>query len=312
MLVATAAERWKVPVSACDAENGQVVHHASGRKVRYGALATEAAKRTPPDHVTLKTRDQFQLLGHPIKRIDGPDIVTGRAGYGIDVRVPGMVFASIERAHRAGRSAQRSSTTRRGARDAGRRRGRARARRHSRTALRSSRPARGRRFEHGRSSRSNGTWARIATSTPRRSRPVRSASSRMRRSGSPRERRSSGACLRREAARGDVHVSVPGARAARGDGLHGRRGPTAREFWAPTQTQRRCMQQATKVTGLPEDKIRIHATLMGGGFGRRLYADYLAEAGTISKAVSRPVQGGVDARRRHAPRLLPAVQRPSG
>jgi isoquinoline 1-oxidoreductase beta subunit len=62
------------------------------------------------------------------------------------------------------------------------------------------------------------------------------------------------------------------------------------EFWAPTQTQRRCMQQATKVTGLPEDKIRIHATLMGGGFGRRLFADYLAEAGEISKAVSRPVQ----------------------
>src|SRR6185436_20454609 len=62
------------------------------------------------------------------------------------------------------------------------------------------------------------------------------------------------------------------------------------EFWAPTQTQLRCMQQAVKVTGLPEDKIRIHATLVGGGFGRRLFADYLAEAAEISKAIGRPVQ----------------------
>jgi isoquinoline 1-oxidoreductase beta subunit len=62
------------------------------------------------------------------------------------------------------------------------------------------------------------------------------------------------------------------------------------EFWAPTQTQLRSMEQAVKVTGLPEARIRIHATLMGGGFGRRLFADYLAEAAEISKAVARPVQ----------------------
>ncbi len=62
------------------------------------------------------------------------------------------------------------------------------------------------------------------------------------------------------------------------------------EFWAPTQTQFRCMQQAVKVTGLPEDSIRIHAVLMGGGFGRRLFADYLAEAAEISKSIARPVQ----------------------
>jgi isoquinoline 1-oxidoreductase beta subunit len=62
------------------------------------------------------------------------------------------------------------------------------------------------------------------------------------------------------------------------------------EFWAPTQTQHRCMEQAVKVTGLPEDRIRIHAILMGGGFGRRLFADYLAEAAEISKAIARPVQ----------------------
>jgi isoquinoline 1-oxidoreductase beta subunit len=62
------------------------------------------------------------------------------------------------------------------------------------------------------------------------------------------------------------------------------------EFWVPTQTQHRAMEQAVKVTGLPEEKIRIHAILMGGAFGRRLFCDYLSEAGEISKAIGRPVQ----------------------
>ena len=62
------------------------------------------------------------------------------------------------------------------------------------------------------------------------------------------------------------------------------------EFWIPTQTPHRCMQQVVKVTGLTEDRITLNSMLMGGGFGRRLFADYAAEAAEVSKAIKAPVQ----------------------
>jgi len=66
--------------------------------------------------------------------------------------------------------------------------------------------------------------------------------------------------------------------------------PDRAEFWIPTQTPYRCMQQVVRVTGLSEDKITLHSMLMGGGFGRRLFGDYAAEAAEVSKAVKAPVQ----------------------
>lgn len=95
MLIAAAAQQWKVPPAECVAANSVVTHTPSGRKASFGQLAAAAAKLTPPADVKLKDPKQWKLIGKPLKRFDIPDTVLGKQVYGIDVRLPGMVYASI-------------------------------------------------------------------------------------------------------------------------------------------------------------------------------------------------------------------------
>lgn len=95
MLVQAAAQRWQVDAGACRTESGHVVHPNGQRKLGYGELAAEAAKLAPPEHVRLKDPKQFRLIGRAAPRQDVPAKVNGSAVFGIDVRVPGMVYASL-------------------------------------------------------------------------------------------------------------------------------------------------------------------------------------------------------------------------
>jgi isoquinoline 1-oxidoreductase beta subunit len=95
MLVTAAAQRWKVDPSTCRAQNGTVLHAASGRKLGYGALVDAAAKLPVPEKVALKEPSEFKLVGKPHKRLDTAGKVNGSAKYGIDARLPGMKFAAV-------------------------------------------------------------------------------------------------------------------------------------------------------------------------------------------------------------------------
>ena len=95
MLIEAAAKRWSVPPSACRAEMGTVIHAASNRKAAYGELVGAAAALPVPKAPRLKDAKDFRLIGTRVSRIDGPGIVSGRAVYGIDTRVPGMLYAAV-------------------------------------------------------------------------------------------------------------------------------------------------------------------------------------------------------------------------
>ena len=100
MLEAAAAERWKVPVSEVEAQNHEVVHRPTGRRLGYGALAKAAASRPVPPRETLRLKDpkKFRYIGKSqLKLVDGRDIVNGKAQYGIDTRLPGMLYAVVAR-----------------------------------------------------------------------------------------------------------------------------------------------------------------------------------------------------------------------
>jgi isoquinoline 1-oxidoreductase beta subunit len=100
MLESAAAEQWKVPVSEVQAKNHEVVHAKSGRKIGYGKLAAAAAKQPVPSRTQVKLKDpsQFRYIGKGnVKLVDGRDIVTGKAVYGQDVRLPGMLYAVVAR-----------------------------------------------------------------------------------------------------------------------------------------------------------------------------------------------------------------------
>ena len=94
-LIAAAAQQWSVPAGECKAENGTVVHTASGRKVNYGAVAAAAAGVKLDAEPALKKPAHYTLLGKPQKRLDVPPKVQGTATYGIDVRLPDMLYASV-------------------------------------------------------------------------------------------------------------------------------------------------------------------------------------------------------------------------
>src|SRR5882672_1252378 len=95
MLVAAAAQRWKVPASECDAENGVITHTPSRRKLRFGQVAQGASKLEPPKDVKLKDPKDWNLIGKPARRLDIPDKVKGKPLFGIDVQLPGMAYAAI-------------------------------------------------------------------------------------------------------------------------------------------------------------------------------------------------------------------------
>jgi isoquinoline 1-oxidoreductase beta subunit len=95
MLVQAAAAQWQVEPPSCTTSNGVVLHQPSGRQFAYGSLADTARDQTPPKDVPLKDPKDFVYIGKPLKRLDTPDKVNGRAVYGIDAMLPGMKFATV-------------------------------------------------------------------------------------------------------------------------------------------------------------------------------------------------------------------------
>jgi isoquinoline 1-oxidoreductase beta subunit len=98
MLIAAAARRWNVGPGSCRAESGEVLHVPTGKRLKYGELAADAARISIPDNVLLKRPQDFKLIGTPAKRLDTPAKVNGTAVYGIDVRPPGVKIATLAQA----------------------------------------------------------------------------------------------------------------------------------------------------------------------------------------------------------------------
>ena len=96
MLVQAAANGWKVPASECVAANGVITHKASNRRTTYGKVAKAAAKVEPPKEIKLKDPKDWKIVGKSLKRLDTPDKTQGKTVYGIDIRLPGMLYAAIK------------------------------------------------------------------------------------------------------------------------------------------------------------------------------------------------------------------------
>jgi len=95
MLLGAAAALWQVPAAECRAEAGRVLHQASGRSATFGELAPKAAQQPLPTQVALKKPADFKLIGQPVRRMDGAAKLDGSATFGLDVLPPGLLYASI-------------------------------------------------------------------------------------------------------------------------------------------------------------------------------------------------------------------------
>ncbi|WP_207510399.1 xanthine dehydrogenase family protein molybdopterin-binding subunit [Longitalea luteola] len=97
MLIQAAAKKWGVPKEECYALKAEVIHRPSNKKLGYGELVEEAAKLTPPKQVALKERKNYTIIGKPLPRQDNPDKINGKATFGLDKKLPGMLYAVVER-----------------------------------------------------------------------------------------------------------------------------------------------------------------------------------------------------------------------
>lgn len=97
MLIEAAAKKWGVQAAACYALQGEVIHRPTNKKIAYGELVEEAAKLTPPKNVALKERKNYTIIGKPLPRQDTPQKVNGKAEFGLDKKLPGLLYAVVER-----------------------------------------------------------------------------------------------------------------------------------------------------------------------------------------------------------------------
>lgn len=277
-LVGAASLQWKLPVEELQVQQG-IVSHPSGRRAGYGELARFAAA-TPPGQVRLKDRKQWTVIGQPAPRLDLAGKVDGSARFGLDVRVPGMKFAALRLCPMLGGAPGRID---------------------AKAAL--AMPGVERLVMLPAYAGSTAGFAVVASSYWQARQAVQAVEVEWRQR--PHGALDSRAIAKRleQAVKGEdghsFHAKGDFA-SAPGDGgrtheawysapylAHATLEPmnaTARvngnrvEVWVPTQVPEMCRDAAARVAGVPAKNVDLHVTLLGGGFGRRLEVDYVAQA----------------------------------
>ncbi len=285
MLVQAAALQWGVPVVECSAEQSIVTHQASGRALRYGALADAAGKLPSPATPALKEVAAFTVIGHSPKRLDVPPKLDGSALFGIDVDLPGMVYAAI-----------RGAPTLTG-------------------KLKS--------FDDSAAKSQAGYVATVvlddalivvATSYWRAKKALEAVTTEWEKGklGGMDSARVSQLLRSGFAETGTVARNDGDVESARANGAmtleavyevpylaHACMEPmncTARvsadaaEVWCGTQAPQAAQAAAAAALGLQKEQVTVHSMYLGGGFGRRGQADYVGQAASAAKAVGRPVK----------------------
>jgi isoquinoline 1-oxidoreductase beta subunit len=297
MLIAAAAIQWSVPASECETAPGQVLHQPSGRALSYGALATQAATMPVPDLKSLKLKDPktFRIIGQPTRNIEVPRIVTGQPIFGIDVTVPGMLYAVFQKCDVHGGTLVSSNV----------------ADIRKLPGVRAAFEVKGGKDLRGlldgvavvadtwwQANRARQqlaiTWdeGNIAgqSSTDFAATAMRMSQGKpetiLRKDGDANATFGKAAHVVQAAYSYPFlsHTSLEPQNCT----AHVQDGKI--EIWAPTQNPAPGSALVSATLGIPESAIKVHMVRAGGGFGRRLSNDYMVEAAWISKVAGAPVK----------------------
>ena len=286
MLIAAAAQQWGVNPATLRTESGAVIDRTK-RRLTYGRLADAAAKMTPPEQVALKDPKMFKLIGKPVKRLDTAEKLNGKAVFGIDVKLPQMLTAVVARAPIFG-AKMKSFDDSRARNMPGVRKivtvpsgiavvadtfWQAKV---ARDALRVD-------WDEG------GMRAFSTNQMMQQFREqAKSPGKNVRREGDP------DAAFAKAVQKIEAVYEVPYLPHAMMEPLNCAVDlkPDSCEIWTGTQFQTVDRASAAKVAGLPNEKVQIHTTFLGGGFGRRAtpQSDFVVEAVHVAKAAGAPVK----------------------
>jgi len=291
MLISAASKKWGVPANECKLSNGTVIHKKSNRKLTYGQLCEDASKEPVPQKPSLKREDDFKFIGKPIDRLDVIEKVNGLAVFGIDIFVPNMLYASIERPSAFG--AQILSYDREAAmKIAG-----------VNHIIDVHTPSYGYRGKAVCAETIEGAWkgrAALNMKWGRGSHPELNNESlqkmlaeHLKKDGIvARNDGDARLALNKASKKVDSTYILPYLYHATMEPMNCTAYVTADkcEIWVPTQNQTGVLQAAEKITGLKLDQISVHTTYLGGGFGRRFETDVIEEAIEVSRATGRPIK----------------------
>ena len=283
MLITAAAQTWRIPKTACRAASGMVINTRTNASFSYGYLAPLAALLPVPTNPPLTAPANYRILGTPVARPDLPPKTDGSAMYGIDIRLPGMLYAVIKNAPSLGATLNGTPPVPSGA-----------------LAVVP--------LGNAVAVIATNTWQaqqaagqlQARWSTPSSAVGVDSAlyatqAQQLMASGAAYTAEQSGnvsGALAGAARVLQMTYSLPYLAHACMEVVNCTVSatPTSCEIWAPTQAPASVLQTAIKVTHLPASQITIHPTLMGGGLGRKFEQDYIAQAIQTSMALGKPVK----------------------
>ena len=298
MLVRAAAQKWNVPAGECEAKLHTVVHKPSGKTLGYGELAAAAARLPvpPKDSIKLKPRSAWRYIGKEISLYDLEDICTGKAGYGMDTRVEGMLYATVARPPVLGGTVK-SFDNKEALKVAGVR---------MTATIDPFKPPHKFQPLGGVAVIADSTWAALQGREKLRvewnSSPNAAYNSADFRKDLESTASKPGKVFRdngnvdAEFAKGGktidaayytphlAHVPMEPPVAA----ANFRNGKV--EAWTCTQDPQEVQNTVAKILGIKKEDVTCHVTLLGGGFGRKSKPDYVAEAALLSKKAAKPVK----------------------
>jgi isoquinoline 1-oxidoreductase subunit beta len=285
MLVAAASKSWGVPSSECKGVEGFVVHTSSGRRLRYGELTEKAAQMPAPTNVRLKNTGELKLIGKPLHRLDTRMKTEGKAVFGADVTLPGLLVATVIHPPVLGGKLQsyddRKAKAVPGVRHVIRVANGIAVIADTFWSAKKASEALEVKWDEGDSKRLDteklrGRWKELA----------KQGGTRIRNDGNV-ERAFQQAAKVIEAVY-ELPFQAHGCPEPMNCTAHIRNDGC--DVWVPTQNQGGTQEVAAATARLALGQVRVHTTFLGGGFGRRGDIDFVAEAVEISKAINAPVK----------------------
>ena len=285
LLIAAAAKKWSVDASECTAANSFVIHNKTGNKLSYGELAEEASKITVPADVPLKNRKDFKIIGTAVKNVENKNIITGKGMFGLDFYREGMVFAMIQRPPAFGTKIKSvndaAAKAMPGIIDVVTFKNNVAVVGKSTWEVMKAKKALKIEYEKDGNIESTADHNQLFASL------MNSDKAQVRRKDGDVETAFKTAA---KVVTSEYQCPFLPHNAMEPMNFFADVRPDAVELIGPTQTPGNARTAVSKLLNIPEDKITVTITRLGGGFGRRLMNDYVVEAAELSSIIKKPVK----------------------
>ena len=283
MLIEAASIKWDVPAKECKAQMSKVIHSKSKRSLSFGDLAPLAGTLNPPENPNLKNEKDFKIIGNSMPGLDTHARVNGTAKFGLDIRLPNMLYATVLKCETFGGSVKSFNSKKakkiNGVKDVFE-------------------------VEGGIAVVATNTWSAIkgqrALEVEWNHGDFHSWDSKKIKKMMEKKSKGEAAIAKEDgniknlnndlSIESKYEVSFTSHATMEPMNCVAHVNKNSAELWVPTQSPQRIQSSTAKQLNIDIEKVKVHVTLMGGGFGRRLFSDFIPDAVEISKKIRKPVK----------------------